>query len=275
MNNQLESKTKTQADFQRKVLAVALQPWAGWVRKLLTHLCGWYFPTIDGEKAVRVFELLCRELVPVGIQSGPEAAFQRFSLDKFGMTLNEVARFWGHTCAIFDYMRFEGFPKAAQHDAYFKNFLPDGLNPGHFLDAEADAQSAQAAEFLRAETALKMLELDFAARTEFLSEFGFAYGKTFTPDGRLVGKTDASEIYLRLLMFLPSWFIMGRPRNIADLNRRMYPLSSGKDLTPLQKLQLRDAQKQMEIRLRQLCHRLGLHLRASKSKPLNKPHLHK
>lgn len=248
------------------------------MRKLLGHLCGWYFPTLDSKKVIKSLESLCREFGSIGIQYGPEEALKAFNFKKSGIALNDVARFWGHTCAVFDYLRFEVFPKVERGDyPLLKKRNPDWLARARLANGEFNPELVPGRDFFRAETIMKVLDLDFTSRGEFSREYGYAFCKTFTSDGqrRLVGKTDASEIYLRLFFYSAMWLEAGRPKSIAELNRQMHPIPSGETLTPLEMLQKQDEQKQMEIRLQQICFRLGLHLRPSKRKFLKKRRLKK
>lgn len=218
------------AKFETAISKLVASSWEDWFKKLLTHLCRAYFPTVKAKQAVQTLESFFHgEFNPIKEELSPEHA-----------------RLIGHLCALFDFYIEKTKPILSDDEKMIERWTA----------TRAQFQTNPVIELLTRHS-------NFEERAAFLENFSFAYSRTFTPAGELRGSTDATRIYLKLLV----WMLLGaatrQPESVAELHRWMVLQENRPKLSNLEELRRRDADALELRRLQQICER-GLGLKFSK-----------
>jgi hypothetical protein len=214
-----------------KVAGVFRQNWAPWIKKLLAHLIKAYFPTVDsGWAVIRLGKLM------------KTATTGALKVDPTVIETPQAARLCGHFCAWRDYIL----------EKQVNNPSAD-FDAGWFPDNPNLATHSVLGSILEGK--------DLNSRAELMRAFSYAYAETFTPLGELRGKTDATAIYVQLLIFALYWTATRPPSSVAELHKWMLSRRPQRKLSKLEELRQQDADHKDLLRLQQICKRLGLRFR--------------
>jgi hypothetical protein len=145
------------------------------------------------------------------------------------------------------------------HVQAFSDFLKHSTSPDWISARESCAEmAASIAQMFPTD------KLNFEELKTYHREFAYAYVRTIHEDGSPHGATDATQLYFNILIHSMGWLVEGKPRSIAEFNRRMFrAYNRPAPRTALEKLQREDEIKAREKRLQQVCDRIGLHLKPS------------